>query len=81
MASSGIAHFLSSRVQVGAAIGLAIVLAGASAMQTLLYEVAPRDLATLTSVTALLLVMVTIACVVPAARATRIAPTSALRAE
>jgi predicted permease len=66
---------------IGAAIGLAIAVLGADALQRLLYEVAPRDAATLALVTALLLATVCLACFVPAARATRIPPTTALRSE
>jgi putative ABC transport system permease protein len=66
---------------VGAAIGLGISVAGAGALQNMLYEVEPRDSATLVGVTALLLAMVLVACLVPAARATRIPPTSALRSD
>lgn len=66
---------------VGTAIGLGIALAGASAIQGLLYEVRPRDAMTISTVTVLLLFIVIVACVLPATRATRIPPTSALRAE
>jgi ABC-type lipoprotein release transport system permease subunit len=66
---------------VGAVLGLVVALAGADALQSMLYEVAPRDAATAAFVTALLLAMVLVACVVPAARATRIPPSTALRAE
>jgi ABC-type antimicrobial peptide transport system permease subunit len=66
---------------VGAPIGLGISVAGAGALQNMLYEVEPRDSATLVGVTALLLAMVLVACLVPAARATRIPPTSALRSD
>jgi predicted permease len=66
---------------VGAALGLSLALAGASAIESLLYEVRSRDAMTMGSVTVLLLLIVIIACVLPAARATRIPPTSALRAE
>jgi ABC-type antimicrobial peptide transport system permease subunit len=66
---------------VGAAIGLGIALASASALRGLLYEVRPRDALTISSVTVLLLFTVIVASVLPAARATRIPPTSALRAE
>jgi putative ABC transport system permease protein len=66
---------------VGAAVGLGIALGGASVMESMLYEVAPRDTATMFGVTTLLLAIVIVACVLPAARATQIPPTSALRAE
>ena len=66
---------------VGAAIGLAVALAAGGAMRNMLYGVTPHDTATVVVVTAFLLAIVLVACVVPAARATRIAPTDALRAE
>ena len=66
---------------VGAAIGLTIAMAGAEAMRKMLYEIGPRDGATLVAVTALLLGIVLLACGVPALRATRVPPTDALRAE
>jgi putative ABC transport system permease protein len=66
---------------VGAALGLAAALAGGSVIQSLLYEVAPRDVRTVAGVTLALLAVVILACVLPAVRATRIAPTAALRSE
>ena len=63
----------------GAALGLAIAVPGATAMQSLLYEIAPRDLPTVLGVTVLLLATVTVACFIPAIRATHIPPTEALR--
>jgi hypothetical protein len=66
---------------VGAAIGLALALAGARLMSSLLFGVAPTDPLTFAAMTALLLLIVVSACLVPAGRATRIPPASALRAE
>jgi putative ABC transport system permease protein len=66
---------------VGAGIGLGVAIAGAGAVQKMLYDVTARDTTTLVAVTLLLLVMVLVACLVPAVRATRIPPTNALRAE
>jgi ABC-type antimicrobial peptide transport system permease subunit len=66
---------------VGAGIGLGVAIAGADAVQKMLYDVTARDTTTLVAVTLLLLVMVFVACLVPAVRATRIPPTNALRAE
>jgi predicted permease len=65
----------------GSAVGLAIAISSAGVMRALLYEVAPRDTATVAFVTALLLATVLLACVIPAARATKIPPTTALRSE
>jgi predicted permease len=66
---------------VGTVLGLACALAGAGALQKMLYEVAPRDTTTIAGVTVLLLGLVLLASFVPAARATRIPPTHALRSE
>jgi putative ABC transport system permease protein len=68
-----------------ACIGLAVGLAGALAltrwMETLLFEVRPTDPATLVSVAAVITFVATIACLVPAHRATRFDPIAALREE
>jgi putative ABC transport system permease protein len=47
----------------------------------LLFEVAPTDLPTFVAVPAILLLVALAACVIPAARATRVDPTVALREE
>jgi ABC-type antimicrobial peptide transport system permease subunit len=65
----------------GAAIGLAVALGGSNAVGALLYEVSPRDAVVMTIVTVVLLIVVVLACMVPAARATRVPPTTALRAQ
>jgi hypothetical protein len=64
---------------VGGGIGMAVSVAGASAIEKLLYEIASRDAATMAGVMILLLVVVVAACLVPAVRATRIAPVDALK--
>jgi hypothetical protein len=65
----------------GAAIGLAGALAGGRIMSGLLYGIAPQDPLTLSGVCALMLAIVALACSVPARRATRIPPATALRTE
>jgi putative ABC transport system permease protein len=65
----------------GAAVGLGGAYAGARIMRSLLFGVAPTDPATLAATTALLLAVVLIACLLPAVRALRIPPASALRLE
>ena len=50
-------------------------------MASLLYEVSPTDPATFVIVPAIVLAVVGVACLVPARRATRIHPMSALRGE
>jgi ABC-type antimicrobial peptide transport system permease subunit len=65
----------------GAALGLAGALAAGRVIAGLLFQVQPRDPATIAAVMALVLAVVVVACALPAWRATRIPPSSALRAE
>jgi predicted permease len=65
----------------GAALGLSAALAGARIMSSLLFDVKATDPLTFAGTTAILLGIAFIACVVPAGRATRISPASALKAE
>jgi ABC-type antimicrobial peptide transport system permease subunit len=66
-----------------ALLGLAIGIAGSLALSrllgTLLFGVAPTDVATFAAASALLALVSLAACAVPAWRATRVAPTVALR--
>jgi predicted permease len=66
-----------------AAIGLAIGLGAAMVLmrwfRTMLYEVSPTDPATLAGVSVLLLGTAVLACVIPARRAMRVDPVTALR--
>jgi putative ABC transport system permease protein len=66
---------------IGAALGLGGALAGGRLIAGLLYGVAPRDPLTLAAVVPLLLAVVLLACLIPALRASRIAPVEALRAD
>jgi putative ABC transport system permease protein len=66
---------------VGVALGTIGSLFATRALQSLVFGVTPRDPATFISVALLLLTVAIIAAVIPALRATRIDPTSALRAE
>jgi putative ABC transport system permease protein len=65
----------------GLAIGIAGALVGTQAMRVLLYATSPVDPATFVVVTALLVVTAAAASWVPAVRASRADPTSALRIE
>ena len=65
----------------GTAVGLAGALAASRAIEGLLFGVAPTDPATFAGVAVLLLAVALLACYVPARRATRVDPTTALRAE
>lgn len=63
----------------GVALGLVAALAVGGALRSLLYEVAPRDPATLATAAATLLVLAVAAALVPAVRAARVDPLTALR--
>jgi len=66
---------------VGVAAGAALAWSLGGVLSGLLYEVAPQDPATLVSVPILFLAVALLACWIPALRATRIHPASALRGE
>ncbi len=66
---------------IGATLGLGAALAGARVLGSLLFELQPTDPLTYAGATVLLLAVVFLACLVPAGRATRIPPASALRTE
>ena len=65
----------------GLAVGLGVALAVSRVMASLLYEVSPRDTATLVGAAALIGVLAVVATYLPARRATRVSPTVALRAD
>lgn len=65
----------------GTAIGLAAGLAGARLVESLLFETAPLEPAVLAGVAGSLTLAALVACLVPALRATRVDPLTALRAE
>lgn len=65
----------------GIVLGVLGALWTGSLMRGLLYEVAPQDPLTLFVVSLLLLGVVVAACAIPARRATRVAPATALRSE
>jgi len=66
---------------IGVAIGLAASLALTRLMESLLFEVSTTDQATFVSVATLLLAVAALACWIPARRASRVDPMSALRCE
>ena len=68
-------------VAVGVAIGVALSLAGGRLVATLLYGISPHDPAAILAVAATLLAVAAIATLVPAWRAARVDPVSALRVE
>jgi ABC-type antimicrobial peptide transport system permease subunit len=68
-------------VLLGLVLGLGASLAVTRTLQTLLYETSAFDVGTFTVVSALLAAVALIACLLPARRATRISPMTALRSE
>jgi putative ABC transport system permease protein len=65
----------------GIAVGLVAALAGSRAIETLLYDVSPRDPAVFAATTMALLGVALLACWLPARRAANLSPVDALRAE
>jgi putative ABC transport system permease protein len=65
----------------GIVIGIAAAFALTGYLATLLYGIAPRDLATFVAVSLLLLAAALLGCLIPARRAMSVDPTTALRAE
>jgi putative ABC transport system permease protein len=68
-------------VLVGVAVGAGIALALGKLMASVLYATSPRDPVVLAATAATLLLVAVLACVIPAWRATRVDPVTALRAE
>jgi predicted permease len=68
-------------VAIGVGLGLVASLAAARLVTALLYSTSPTDLLTLTGTATLLALVALIACYLPARRATRIDPLTALRTQ
>jgi putative ABC transport system permease protein len=66
---------------IGILAGLAIAMGGARIMTALLFATDPRDPVTFLGITVLLAVIVILACLVPALKASRVDPMTTLRAE
>ena len=62
------------------ALGLALAMATSRVMASLLYQLGPADPVTYLAAGALLVAVGALACYVPARRASRVYPTTALRA-
>jgi putative ABC transport system permease protein len=65
----------------GAVIGLGVAWMLADVLRTLLFQTAPRDGLTFAAVALVMLVTASVACYLPARRASRVAPIEALREE
>jgi putative ABC transport system permease protein len=65
----------------GAALGIAVALAAAGSLRSLLYGIAPIDATTVVSVASLMALVAIAAASLPAWRAARVDPTVALRSE
>jgi predicted permease len=65
----------------GLAVGLPAAFAASRLLRTLLFGVTPADPVTYAALAALLAIVVALACSVPALRASRVDPVSAMRAE
>jgi ABC-type antimicrobial peptide transport system permease subunit len=68
-------------VIVGLAVGGAVALGVGRYIESLLYQVSPRDPMAFTVSAAVLLIVSVAACLIPARRATRVNPIDALRFE
>jgi ABC-type antimicrobial peptide transport system permease subunit len=68
-------------VAIGCVVGSALAVAGAGLARSLVFGVEPRSVATVGFACALLVLVAAAACYLPAARAARIDPHEALRAE
>jgi ABC-type antimicrobial peptide transport system permease subunit len=68
-------------VFVGVLVGMAIALIASRAVESMLFVVSSRDAATFVLVPAILTLVAVLACWIPALRATRIDPMTALRDE
>lgn len=79
----GIRVMRQSLVLIGAglSVGLAIVWLAENALRRVLFEMSPRDPASLAAACALLMAVALVACVPPALRALRVDPVDGLRAE
>jgi ABC-type antimicrobial peptide transport system permease subunit len=71
----------TSMATAGSAVGLMFAIAAAGVMSNLVYEVAPRDVASISGATALLMLVAGVASYIPARWAATVDPGVTLRAE
>jgi ABC-type antimicrobial peptide transport system permease subunit len=69
------------QLAIGLALGTAGALAAAPVLQTLLVQIKPSDPVTLAAIAAVFGIVTVCACLIPARRATRLDPITALRIE
>ena len=69
------------QLAIGLTLGTVLAWFASSALQAVMVQVTTRDPVTFTTIIAVLIVVTVAACVIPARRATRLDPVSALRAE
>ncbi len=65
----------------GILVGLVAALAGSRLLESLLYDISPRDLSVFMAAAVILLLTTLFACWLPARRAARLSPVAALRAD
>jgi ABC-type antimicrobial peptide transport system permease subunit len=85
-ATAGDVHLLVVRegvrlVAIGVVVGSGIALCTSRLVARLLFVVSPTDALTFTGIPAALVVVAVLACWIPALRATRVDPVTALRSE
>jgi ABC-type antimicrobial peptide transport system permease subunit len=68
-------------VTIGLGLGVAVAMAAAGRIEPLLFQVSPRDPLVLVGVVLVLLLTAVLAAWIPSLRATRVDPTTAMRAE
>jgi putative ABC transport system permease protein len=76
-----ILHRAAIMVGIGMLIGIAGALAGSRLLRSVLHEVSPQDPLTFTVISVALALIALVACFLPARRAAKVNPISALRAE
>jgi ABC-type antimicrobial peptide transport system permease subunit len=79
--ASGVLRQAMLPVALGLGVGLAVAVGAGRAVRAMLFDVSPLDPVTLFSVSLVLLTVGVLACYIPARRAMRVDPLTALRTE